>query len=219
MSLATSRVALRRTMRLPGQSARRFESSKATEAAKDTASKASETAKETASKASETAKNAAANFQSKASEGLSKVSASAGPAISNAAKGLGNALGKIGGRTGKFIAFVERGIPPTVYYARVGLELSKLVFQGQKMSPPPVSTFQSYFQRLLKSVRNPSLIVPQSANKASPESLIQRVRNVNSTQLVAAGVVTAELLGFFTVGEIIGRQKLVGYRGDTGAHH
>lgn len=27
-------------------------------------------------------------------------------------------------------------IPPTVYYARVGLELSKLVFQGQKMSLP-----------------------------------------------------------------------------------
>jgi hypothetical protein len=27
-------------------------------------------------------------------------------------------------------------IPPTVYYARVGLELSKLVFKGQKMAPP-----------------------------------------------------------------------------------
>jgi hypothetical protein len=27
-------------------------------------------------------------------------------------------------------------IPPAIYYARVGLELSKLVFQGQKMSPP-----------------------------------------------------------------------------------
>lgn len=27
-------------------------------------------------------------------------------------------------------------IPPTVYYARVGLELGKLVFQGQKMTPP-----------------------------------------------------------------------------------
>jgi F-type H+-transporting ATPase subunit g len=26
-------------------------------------------------------------------------------------------------------------------------------------------------------------------------------------------------LGFFTVGEMIGRFKLVGYRGDTGAHH
>ena len=27
-------------------------------------------------------------------------------------------------------------IPPTVYYARVGLELGRLVFQGQKMAPP-----------------------------------------------------------------------------------
>jgi F-type H+-transporting ATPase subunit g len=27
-------------------------------------------------------------------------------------------------------------IPPTVYYARVGLELAKLVFKGQKMAPP-----------------------------------------------------------------------------------
>lgn len=27
-------------------------------------------------------------------------------------------------------------IPPTIYYARVGMELSKLVFRGQKMSPP-----------------------------------------------------------------------------------
>jgi hypothetical protein len=27
-------------------------------------------------------------------------------------------------------------IPPAIYYSRVGLELTKLVFQGQKMSPP-----------------------------------------------------------------------------------
>jgi F-type H+-transporting ATPase subunit g len=27
-------------------------------------------------------------------------------------------------------------IPPTIYYARVGLELSKLVFKGQSMTPP-----------------------------------------------------------------------------------
>jgi hypothetical protein len=30
-------------------------------------------------------------------------------------------------------------IPLAVYYARVGLELSKLVFHGQKMTPPYVS--------------------------------------------------------------------------------
>ena len=27
-------------------------------------------------------------------------------------------------------------IPPTLYYSRVGLELGKLVFRGQNMSPP-----------------------------------------------------------------------------------
>jgi len=27
-------------------------------------------------------------------------------------------------------------IPPAIYYARVGMELSKIVFHGQKMSPP-----------------------------------------------------------------------------------
>lgn len=27
-------------------------------------------------------------------------------------------------------------IPPTIYYSRVGLELGKLVFRGQNMTPP-----------------------------------------------------------------------------------
>jgi len=150
MSFAVSRAALRRTTKLPiRRTTARFEStaSKATEAAKDTASKASQTANE---------------YKSKASEGLSKVTSAAGPAISGAAKGVGNALGKIGGRTGRLIAFIEREclvnehdrnawgksegsmangattgqIPPTIYYARVGLELGKLVFKGQSMTPP-----------------------------------------------------------------------------------
>lgn len=96
MSFAVSRAVLRRSAKLPfGRTPARFEStaSKATEAAKDTASKASEKA---------------SDFQTKASEGLSRVSSAAGPAISGAAKGVSNALGKIGGRTGRFIAFVER---------------------------------------------------------------------------------------------------------------
>jgi F-type H+-transporting ATPase subunit g len=87
---------------------------------------------EAASKASETASSAA----SKASEGLSKVTSSAGPAIAGAAQNAGAALRKIGGRTGKVIAFVDSMIPPTVYYTKVGIELGKLVFRGQNMTPP-----------------------------------------------------------------------------------
>ena len=37
-------------------------------------------------------------------------------------------------------------------------------------------------------------------------------------QLASAGVIGAEVLGFFTVGEMIGRFKLVGYKVDK-EHH
>ncbi|TGO45190.1 hypothetical protein BCON_0414g00050 [Botryotinia convoluta] len=210
MSLHISRTVLRQSMKAPGRAARRFKSTstKATEAAKDTAAKASEKA---------------SDFQSKASEGLSRVTSSAGPAISGAAKNLGNALGKIGGRTGRLIAFIERQIPPTIYYARVGLELSKLVIQGQKMAPPPASTFQSYFQKIVNGVKsgNPSSAFNSAANsnKVTPTGLLEQIRNISTAQMVSGGVIVAEVLGFFTVGEMIGRMKLVGYRGDTGAHH
>ncbi|ESZ91038.1 ATP synthase subunit g [Sclerotinia borealis F-4128] len=210
MSLHISRTVLRHSAKLPGRAARRFESTstKASEAAKDTASKVSEKASE---------------FQSKASEGLSRVSSTAGPAIAGAAKTIGNALGKVGGRTGRLIAFIERQIPPTVYYARVGLELSKLVIQGQKMSLPPASTFQSYFQRVVKGIQsgNPQSAFSSAANSstATPTNLLEQIRSITTTQLVSGGVVFAEVLGFFTIGEMIGRMKLIGYRGDTGAHH
>ena len=76
------------------------------------AQKATEAAKQTASKASATA----SEYTSKASEGLSRVQSAAGPAIVNYAKGVQSALGRIGGRTGKLIAFVERtaALPPFV---------------------------------------------------------------------------------------------------------
>lgn len=145
------------------------------------------------------------------------MTSAAGPAVSGAAKSVSNALGRIGGRTGKLIAFFERQIPQAIYYGRVGLELSKLVFQGQKMAPPPVSTFQQYFQSVVKSVRDPSRLLSGAAS--TPSSIISNLRSLNAAQLAAGGVVFAEVLGFFTVGEMIGRMKIVGYRGDTGAHH
>lgn len=84
----------------------------------------------------------------------------------------------------------------------------------------PMSTFQSYFQRLVKSVRNPGALFNQAQQStASSASILQQIRNINTQQMVAGGIIAAECLGFFTVGEMIGRFKLIGYRGDTGAHH
>jgi len=78
----------------------------------------------------------------------------------------------------------------------------------------PLATFQAYFQNAWKSVRNPGALFQ------SPASALRQARNVSRAQLVAGGVLVAECLGFFTVGEMIGRFKLIGYHGETvAAHH
>lgn len=50
---------------------------------------------------------------------------------------------------------------------------------------------------------------------ANPTTILNRVRNMNRQQWASVGVISAEVLGFFTVGEIIGKRKLIGYRGDA----
>ncbi|KAH7027745.1 uncharacterized protein B0I36DRAFT_375464 [Microdochium trichocladiopsis] len=179
--------------------------SKASAAAQDAAAKASASAKDAAAKASA----AAAEYTSKAREGLSKVTSSAGPAITGAATKVASSLSKVGGRTGQTVTLVEKAIPQIVYYSKVALEVGKIVFHGQKMAPPA-----------LKTVQNPSALL-QTASKGAQQSatLLQQVRNINRNQIIAGGVIAAEVLGFFTVGEMIGRFKIVGYRGESGAAH
>ncbi|PGH03157.1 F-type H+-transporting ATPase subunit G [Blastomyces parvus] len=199
MSATTSRAVLRHSRYLIRKPAFRSASTTAEAAAKS--------------------KDAATSAASKASEGISKAAATAGPAISNALSGVGGALRKVGGRTGRLIAFVDSLIPPTIYYSKVGLELSKIVFRGQNMTPPSVATFAGYYQPLLRSLRQPKTLMSQISKSFNPESFLLRLRNVDKKQLAIVGVTTAEVIGFFSVGEIIGRFKLVGYRGDTAHAH
>ena len=73
----------------------------------------------------------------------------------------------------------------------------------------------------MRALRNPRNLFVQStetASSTSPESILNRIRNMSRADMATVGVVGAEVLGFFTVGEMIGRLKLVGYRGDT-EHH
>ncbi|OTB05656.1 hypothetical protein M426DRAFT_127906 [Hypoxylon sp. CI-4A] len=222
MSSTLARPVLRQSRAWSRIAARRFESTASTktgEAAKETASKANDSAAK-AREAASKAQAAASEYAAKASQGLSRVTSSAGPAIAGAAKGIANSLGKVGGRTGKLVGFVEKQVPTFVFYSKVGSELAKIVFRSQKMSPPSITTVQSYWQNALKSVQNPNALL-QTASKFAqqPASLLQQARNVNRTQLATAGVLAAELLGFFTVGEMIGRFKIVGYHGNAHAAH
>ncbi|EEP78045.1 conserved hypothetical protein [Uncinocarpus reesii 1704] len=205
MPVAASRLALRQSRLLIRRSAFRQNS--------------------TTSEAASKTKDAASSAASKASEGLSKVTSTAGPAIAGAVSGVGNALKRVGGRTGRMISFVESFelkfilpcmvapitrltstalIPPTVYYSRVAIEVTKIVFQTQKMAPPNLATFQTYLQPLLASLRNPSALL----SKLDPAPYFGRIRNMDRKQLAFVGVTAAEVIGFFSVGEMLGRWKI-----------
>lgn len=66
-----------------------------------------------------------------------------------------------------------------------------------------MASFQTYFRSAFNSLR--------SSNSGSG-GLLQQARNLSGAELTAAGVVLAEVIGFFSLGEMIGRFKVVGYR-------
>jgi len=80
----------------------------------------------------------------------------------------------------------------------------------------PFSTFQTYFQSAWKRVQSPSTLLKSAG---SPSSILQQTRNLSRAQVIRGGVLVAECLGFFTVGEMVGRFKLIGYHGETEAAH
>ncbi|KAF2751292.1 mitochondrial F1F0-ATP synthase-like protein g subunit [Sporormia fimetaria CBS 119925] len=175
------------------------------------------------SDATAAAKEKAAQAQSKASEGLTKVSSSAGSALSKAgsmASGAMNTLANAGGRTGRLVGRIQSMIPVGIYYSKVALEVSKYVIRERKMSPPDVATFQKYFQNMFNQLRAGKLFQQAESASAQPTSLLQRVRNLSTAQWASAGVVVAEVIGMFSLGEMIGRRKVVGYHmyGEE-AHH
>lgn len=77
----------------------------------------------------------------------------------------------------------------------------------------PLATFQTAFQNAWVQLQNPAKLIQTST------AFVKSARSLTPTQLAAGGVLAAEILGFFTVGEIIGRFKLIGYRGAAPAAH
>jgi F-type H+-transporting ATPase subunit g len=82
---------------------------------------------------------------------------------------------------------------------------------------------QAYIQPALNSLRNPATLfnrISSEASQTSPQNLLAQVRGMSNAQWASIGVVAAEVVGFFSVGEIIGRFKLVGYRAkEHGGEH
>lgn len=81
---------------------------------------------------------------------------------------------------------------------------------------------QQYMQPALNALRNPSTLASRLSTEASnttPQNVLAQLRGMSSAQWASIGIVAAEVIGFFSVGEIIGRFKLVGYRAKQHEEH
>ncbi|CCE29786.1 related to F1F0-ATP synthase subunit G [Claviceps purpurea 20.1] len=164
------------------------------------------------SKAAEGTKEVA----SKAQDGLSRVVGAAG----GVARGLGQTLSKIGGRTGRVIAFIERQTPFVVYYSKVTAEVAKTIYHGQRMSLPSISAFQAVYRGLWRSALNRTLFPsPRTLLQNAREEVLEHGTEPLKARLATGTVIGLQCVGFFTVGEMLGRFKLVGYHGEPASHH
>ena len=86
-----------------------------------------------------------------------------------------------------------------------------------------MAAIQSYMQQLRHTMRNPQSLIRATSQLGLLDlsTMMSRIRSVDRQQMIDASVIGAELLGFFTVGQMIGRMKLVGYHSDksAAAHH
>ena len=99
------------------------------------------------------------------------------------------------------------------------LHASLYDFQLTNALPRSMSQFQSYLQPVTNVIRNPSSLSAQTSNLvAEPQKMLSQARNFSGQQMLTVGIVIAELIGFFTVGEMIGKLKIVGYRSSEPAH-
>lgn len=68
------------------------------------------------------------------------------------------------------------------------------------------------FKSTLLSLAKPQNLIAYSRNA------VELARTASRKEAAQIGVIVAELIGFFTVGEMVGRRKIVGYRGKV-EHH
>lgn len=81
-----------------------------------------------------------------------------------------------------------------------------------------LSTVESYFQRIIMHIRNPNALI-KSLSSTNTREIFHRARNLSSSDIAASAVTFAEILGFFTAGEIIGKFQIIGYKGEVSHHH
>lgn len=110
------------------------------------------------------------------------------------------------GLVSKSTAFATK----TVYYGKVGAELSKQVYLKEGLQPPSVADFRKVYTELYKKTLHYAV---------KPKEIVEVFKSVNKNDALRYGAYAIQIVGFYSVGEIIGRRHVVGYKNYLPSHH
>ncbi|SMN18521.1 similar to Saccharomyces cerevisiae YPR020W ATP20 Subunit g of the mitochondrial F1F0 ATP synthase [Maudiozyma saulgeensis] len=112
----------------------------------------------------------------------------------------------------KTTALVTKTVEKTVYCGKVTGELSKQIYKSEKLQPPSLDEFKSVYMNLYSN----SLRYIKT-----PQQAVNCLKASGKNDLLKYGAIGIQLLGFYSVGEVIGRRKLVGYNSyaEKAIHH
>ncbi|ODV67144.1 hypothetical protein HYPBUDRAFT_6436 [Hyphopichia burtonii NRRL Y-1933] len=120
-------------------------------------------------------------------------------------------INKVSGFANSLVTKSTQFANSAVYWGKVGAEVGKVVYKQEGLAPPTQQQFQQVYQNALKFIQSPQ----QQKEFIAKASQFQPTRQC----AVKAGVYGAHLLGFFSVGEIIGRRSIFGYPSVGHAEH
>lgn len=105
----------------------------------------------------------------------------------------------------KSSTLIQKISQETIYYGKIGIELSKQVYHKEKLQPPNLDTFKHIYGQFYKD----SLHYWNNPNELYLR--LNKVKKIEKDDFIKVGAIGVQLVGFYSVGEILGRRKLVGY--------
>lgn len=94
----------------------------------------------------------------------------------------------------------------SVYYSKVAAELSKAVYVKEGLAPPTVAEVTKVYECAVKLSQNFA-----KDPKAAAELVVKSTQGFSKDELLKYLCYFIQIVGFFSLGEIIGRRNVVGY--------
>lgn len=94
----------------------------------------------------------------------------------------------------------------SIYYSKVALEVSKIVYTKEGLAPPTIAEFTKVYECAVKQANSFA-----KDPKAFVDVITKQAQGSSKDDILRYICYFIQVVGFFSLGEIIGRRNIVGY--------